>query len=494
MSRTRCSVTAERAAGAALLSVWLAAAGARAEPANAEPANAGARVEPANAGARVEPASAEPASADVGEYDARRRLGPAESAAKAEGGYFTGLPLINYDSNTGLGLGARGYYYYDGERSDPRFEHTPYLYRVFLQAFLTTGGYQFHWLDIDARHVLDTAWMFRGQFIYQSNTDQHYFGIGAASMRPLSFTGAGRGYRHFDEYQSALDQPDAAGQTRSRYDRYRLIQPLVVLSFERPLLRGLVRPLVGVGLSYNDILDYTGKRVTVEAGGGEVRATQAPTRLAEDCAAGEITGCQGGWNNFLRLGLSFDTRDFEPDPNRGVFIDAALDVGTRLLGSGYGWVRGMLTPRAYLDLLPSATDLVLATRATFVVQSRDVPFFNMGLIPYTEEPRSGLGGLRTLRGYKQDRFVGPVMTLLNAELRWTFGHSQPFGQRFAWMVVPFLDLGAVHDRLGDLSFAGWKRDQGLALRASWNLATIITAEYAFSDEDSGVYVNFNHMF
>ena len=118
----------------------------------------------------------------------------------------------------------------------------------------------------------------------------------------------------------------------------------------------------------------------------------------------------------------------------------------------------------------------------------------MGLIPYTEEPRSGLGGLRTLRGYKQDRFVGPVMTLLNAELRWTFARSQFLGQRFGWMVVPFLDIGAVHDRLSDVSLSGWKRDQGLALRAAWNLATIITAEYAFSEEDAGVYVNFSQIF
>jgi hypothetical protein len=40
----------------------------------------------------------------------------------------------------------------------------------------------------------------------------------------------------------------------------------------------------------------------------------------------------------------------------------------------------------------------------------------------------------------------------------------------------------------------WRRSQGAALRMSWNLATIITTEYAFSQEDSAFYVNFNHMF
>lgn len=86
------------------------------------------------------------------------------------------------------------------------------------------------------------------------------------------------------------------------------------------------------------------------------------------------------------------------------------------------------------------------------------------------------------------------MTLFNAELRWTFARSAPFGQRFAWMVVPFIDVGRADDRLGDVELSGMKADAGLALRAAWNLATIITVEYARSDEDTGIYVHFNHMF
>jgi hypothetical protein len=62
------------------------------------------------------------------------------------------------------------------------------------------------------------------------------------------------------------------------------------------------------------------------------------------------------------------------------------------------------------------------------------------------------------------------------------------------MVVPFVDLGAVYDRVSDVALGGWKRDQGAALRVSWNLATIVTVEYALSDEDSGFYVNFGHIF
>jgi outer membrane protein assembly factor BamA len=442
--------------------------------------------------ATAAPDSEPPATPDG--FDPRRHLGSEELSNKPEGGYATGLPLVNYDSNTGWGFGARGYFYFDGERSDPRFAYTPYLYRVFLQAFATTGGYQFHWLDLDARNVFGSAFTLRGALIFQRNIDQHYFGVGSRSMQRLSFSGAERSYRRHDEYQAALDGVDADGVTRSRYDSYLLTQPMALLSVERPLLRGLLRPMLGVALSYNDIEDYTGDRIDVEVDGREVRATQASSRLSEDCAAGLIAGCDGGWNNFLRLGVAFDTRDFEPDPNRGVLLDAALDLGSGVLGSGYDWARLLLAARSYLSLLPNHTDLVLATRATFVLQSRDTPFFGMNWLPYMEDPRQGLGGLRTLRGYKQDRFVGPVMTLFNAELRWTFARGPLLGQRFAWMVVPFVDLGRVDDRVADVALRGMKADLGLSLRAAWNLATIITVEYARSDEDAGIYVNFNHIF
>jgi Omp85 superfamily domain len=428
-------------------------------------------------------------------FEARRPLDPADYEQKPEGGYATGLPLVNYDSNTGLGFGARGYYYYDGARSDPRFAYTPYLHRVFVQAFFTTGGLQYHWLDIDTRSILGTPYQFRGQFMFMRNIEQHYFGVGARSREPLGSSRSPQRFVDFDAYQAELDRIDELGQTRARYDTYRFLQPLALLSVERPFWGGRLRPLLGLGLSYNQIDDYTDEIVSVTApDGSEVRATMGPSRLSEDCQAGLIVGCEGGWNNFLRLGLSFDTRDFEPDPNHGVFVDAALDLGTGLLGSEYDWVRVMLTPRAYVSLLGDLTDLVLATRGTLQIQSQRSPFFGMNLIPYTEEPRAGLGGLRTMRGYKQDRFVGPVMTLLNAELRWTFLRFQALSQKFGVIAVPFMDIGSVYDRLGDVTLSGWKRDQGLALRGAWNLATIITVEYAWSDEDTGFYVNFNHMF
>jgi hypothetical protein len=86
------------------------------------------------------------------------------------------------------------------------------------------------------------------------------------------------------------------------------------------------------------------------------------------------------------------------------------------------------------------------------------------------------------------------MTLANAEVRWTFGHAQAWGQRFGFIVAPFFDVGRPYDALADLTWRAWQTSYGGAVRVAWNLATIVTVDYGRSSEDAGFYINFNHIF
>jgi outer membrane protein assembly factor BamA len=374
------------------------------------------------------------------------RLSPADLARKNEGGYVTGLPLAAYSADMGYGAGARVYYYWNGARSDERFATTPYLYRVFVQAFASTRGVQFHWLDLDAPRIADSPYRIRAQFIFARATNSNYFGLGERSL-------------------------DVA-QPYSKLDQYDLLKPAGIASVERGFDH--VRLFAGLGFLYARVHEY------------------AATRLEADCAAQLIVGCEGGRDHYLRLGVSYDTRDFEPDPNRGVFVDAALDVGTAAVGSAYDYARFLVAARSYYS--PIQADLVLATRGVFEWQSAGTPFFSMNTLPFTEDPRQGLGGLRTLRGYRQDRFVGPVMALFNQEVRWTFARTTLWRQKLAFIAVPFFEIGRPFDKLSDLTFARWQPSYGGALRLSWNLATVITADYGMSPDDSGFYINFGHIF
>jgi hypothetical protein len=419
------------------------------------------------------------------------RLSAEDLARKNERGYVTGVPLAAYSTDIGLGGGARLYYYWNGRRSDPRFARTPYLHRLFVQAFATSKGIQFHWIDYDAPSLLGSPLRVRSQLILLRNLTSNYFGIGDAAMAPLTFPGAGRTFDDFAGYSDA-QRLAQDGMAWTRYDQYEVIRPIAIASVERQLLNDRLRLLAGLGVTHAIVRDYTGTSVdAVDATGADVDAIQATTRLRADCDAGALTGCAGGRDHFLRLGVAYDTRDFEPDPNGGVFLDLALDVGTVAVGSAYDYARVLATARGFWSPLPA--DVVLAGRALLQVQSADTPFFAMSTLPFTDDPRAGLGGHRTMRGFRQDRFVGPVMALVNAEVRWTFARTRLWKQRLAFIAAPFVDVGRAADDLGDLTDA-WRPSGGAALRLSWNLATLVTVDYGLSAEDAGLYVNFGHMF
>lgn len=428
-------------------------------------------------------------------WDFKRPLSRADYRRKKQDSYITGLPLANFDPSTGFGGGVRGYYYFNGPRSHPLFGYTPYLHRVFAQYFRTTRGLQFHWLDYDAPAIGGSPYRLRAQLIYLRNTQQYFFGTDDAAMAPLTFTGAGRSFGDFSNYERALRRVRPDGTTLARYDHYDLIRPIAIIGFERTFLHGLIRPLIGFGFTHTTINDYSGALVeeAIDEFGNEVTAPMGTTRLAEYCAADRLVGCGGGWDNFIRLGISYDTRDFEPDPNSGIFADAALDLGTKLLG-GRNYARLLFALRGYYSPIPDHADLVLAARGTFQMQSQGVPFFSLNTIPYTEDPRTGLGGIRTLRGFKQDRFIGHTVALLNLEARWTFYRFRLYRQKFALIAAAFIDTGRVFDEASDFTLRGWRTGTGAALRIAWNQATIVTADYGISAEDTGLYINFNHIF
>jgi hemolysin activation/secretion protein len=106
----------------------------------------------------------------------------------------------------------------------------------------------------------------------------------------------------------------------------------------------------------------------------------------------------------------------------------------------------------------------------------------------------GLGGSRTIRGYRLDRFVGPAVALANVEVRWTMFDVVVLKQRFAFAPVAFIDVGRVFDSFDRFTFRGWKRGEGVGMRIAWNQATVGAFDLGFSSEDTLFYTEFNHPF
>jgi outer membrane protein assembly factor BamA len=397
-----------------------------------------------------------------------------DPAGKVEGGFVDGLPLVAYDTNLGFGLGVGGHYTLTGSRADPLFDYTPYRHRFYAQAYVTTGGYQQHFVSYDGFYVGGSPYRLRAVLQFERNTEANYFGNGTATLADLSYHGISYG-----TYDAAVR---AAG---SKYFHYGYDKPQGQVILERSLLGGRFRALYGINAQYVAITRYDA-------------ASGPTTKLGFDCAAQLASGCNGGWNNSLRAGVAFDTRDFDPDPNSGIFVDSTGQWSAKGFGSYASYLRWTTAARAYYSPFPKLADVVLAARVLYSIQSATVPFFAMNTLVMaggTDDAtdQTGLGGERTIRGYRQDRFIGPVAAAANAEIRWTFVRFSVLKQHVSLQVAPFVDTGRVFDRVG-LSFNDWRVAGGGGLRIGYNQSTIVMVDFGASREDTGLYIDFGMMF
>jgi outer membrane protein assembly factor BamA len=406
---------------------------------------------------------------------------------KREGRYLTGLPVIGSTPESGIIYGGTLQWYDNGTRDDPFFSYAPYQKKLSAAIDLGTKGRQQYVVEYDHPYVAETPWRVRAYAAYLVYEFEDYFGVGEETLERLQFPGApGVTYRRADDYFDAL-KVNRGGQNWARYNYYDRRQAAFAVNVEHDFLGGLLRPLLGFQISRVDVGDYTG--AVVEG------AVNQETKLREDFRTGTILGFDGGWLNLLRLGLTYDSRDFEPDPTSGILAQALFEGTTRWLGAESNFGHLTVGLQAYYPLFPTLTRLVLAGNAVYSVQFGDTPFYAIpSLAVPGNERKEGLGGWRTLRGYYGNRFVGDVATHGSLELRWSPIEFTLLEQHFKPMLVPFVDVGRVFDKVGHFTLKDWKVAGGLGVRVAWNLATIVSFEYGVSSEGSLFYMEIGHQF
>lgn len=404
---------------------------------------------------------------------------------KKEGRYIIPIPIIGYDPDTGFNFGAGVSLFQNGKKDSPFFRIAPYR-QLILTQFIATNKkvYQFS-AYYDQPYFMDTPWRIRGELELYRNPIYNYFGIGSNGTA-LTYPGSTRAFGSYRDYKNALDET-VNGTTYSHYDEFKYNKVAVRGAAEYDLVGGLLRPLVGFQVAHVWVSDYSG-----QVSGNVV---QQSTHLQDDCNSGRAIGCKGGYDVYVKLGMTFDTRDFEPDPRKGVILSTISEFSPKFLGSSFNYGRWTTAIMGFGDILRYKTQqLVITGRFTYSWQFGSVPFYSMNMIAMEDQDRPSLGGIETLRGYALNRFIGPVTLLTNTELRYTFFQFNVFKQNIKLMAVPFLDFGRVFDSNTQISFRDWKLGGGAGLHLAWNLSTVVSFDYAFSPEDQAFYMDIGHQF
>lgn len=476
-----------------------------------------------------------------------KRISAEDLAKKKEGWFPTGIGGPFSDPNNGSGFGGRIFLFNNGRKEDPFFAYTPYRQRFFLNLSNTTRKAQYHELNFDAPYFLDSQWRVRANLIYDRNPNNLFFGIGERSMTGLNYRDRnelGQPYTtngFFDQYERAISyrrEPNGPNETivsdnqyvntylnsnfpalqnqkitDRKYHRYDLEATSANMSGEKSFFDGLVRLVVGSRLSRNRVKTYDGTLqkaqdpyfgdTSLPFANIDIPTTQGKTKLVEDSEAKLIRGLNGGYVNLLRVGMVYDTRDYEPDPSRGIFAEVTHERSMKQIGSDYNFNRTYGSVRYFFKVLPDSITkkkLILATRFSLVNTTGDAPFYEYRNMWGTEGGLAGLGGRTTLRGFIQDRFVGPVMGFGNIELRYRI-YELP---GFTFNIAPLFDFGRPWDKIGNIGLKDYKYSYGLGLRIIWNQSTVIYLEWAKSRETenfakgpfagSNFYLNFGHIF
>ena len=396
----------------------------------------------------------------------------------------SGTPIIGYDSNTGIDLGAL----LNIAQFTP--QTFPYDYRLNLLLHISvkqspdgvTVPLQEHYLDyekvgLSSPFDAQSEMRMKTRIGYFRNAQTGYYGIGAgAELDPALIE------KRFNHYFYDSIEPFAWTQLR-----------ITLLHFNTETDNAKPQQnTAGQDLEFFTRLDTRVHLTRVYEG----------SELAEDLESSDpdtqklLLGVSDHFKAESTAGFAFDTRDHEIDPNSGMLHDASVRAGFTTIDQG-----------AYYGLNMTARFFVPLMRRFWTLAFRGVADYLGGAPPFYElSQRGGLrtgiatGGAQSLRGVLARRYHGKLKLLGNVETRFRFSPFQAWGQQFAFGTVGFFDAGRVWANgftASDLDDDGRvSTGVGGGGRFFWGESFIFRGDFAFSPSDNtnALYITIDQAF
>ncbi len=206
------------------------------------------------------------------------------------------------------------------------------------------------------------------------------------------------------------------------------------------------------------------------------------------------------WNtNGLRFFLAHDNTDFDLNPSRGYQFQVQYSKDYGEGKSLQSWDFLEFKYNHYFDLDPfsftqqNVLALSLWTGYSFSWDNHKeiAPGFNAHRPPLWEGAR--LGGIYHMRGYDQDRFSDKAVFYATAEYRAILNYNPLKNNSLIpvdvdwFQIVPFLEVGRVHDQYNFDLLSEMKYDVGISLRAMVEELPV-RLDVAYGDEGTNLWV------
>lgn len=349
-----------------------------------------------------------------------------DSANVRKGWTFGVLPSFAYDADLGLQLGLLSNVYYFGDGA----VYPDYYHSFYVEAATTSKHYGLYRLSYDSKYLIPG---------HRLSIDLTYL-----PDKMCDFYG-------FNGYASYL-VPDYADPASSRYvTRAYYKYQRDMFRFSADLQGSIRKPWywnVGVGLLHYDVGPVDAARLNKYTRKDEDKLPEGAITLYDFYGYGSEVSL----HPYVHGGVTFDTRDRQQNPRRGIHADAFVTYYRNVLGNG-----GRLVSDAANDLKLNAAWRqyvpIIHNRLTFAYRigtqlnlAGSCPFYLDSYLNQLYMQRviyEGLGGANSLRGILRNRVVAPGVAFANVEFRVQVAHFKIGKENFYIGLNPFMDAGMV---------------------------------------------------
>jgi len=371
---------------------------------------------------------------------------------------FSGIPALGYSSDTGFGFGVIGSMYVDKD------DFAPYKAALGLKLYFTTKGVNSHVLQWDEVKAFGLLLRLTARLGFFSTVAQNYCG-------PASDARCQK-----EDAELAADRAKLVDDPRNDFINH----------YYKNRFMSFFGDLATRWLLWQDqaklelMASYRGNYYLVRdfKNSGPYEGSLYQKDFKDQRTDGYLS--------VLEVGLMLDKRDNEPAPTSGYWLESSIRGSSFVIGSAWNYIGGNAAARFYFPLDQNHR-LVIASQTIADVMAGDVPFDAMSRMGGSQalSDFTAFGGQYIGRGIRDQRYVGRIKFIEQAEFRYNFWSFDLFKQHFDLVGALFGDIG-----MTAWNFSRFTKDMrhvyagfGSGLRIYWNKTFIIRGDLAFSPSE-----------
>ena len=358
---------------------------------------------------------------------------------------FGVLPSVAFDADLGFQGGALTNIYYYGDGS----QYPEYIHSIYAEAAYTTKNYGIfrvnydskylipkHRLTLDATYQPDAMCDFYGFNGYQSiyNQSLHKWNKNPEKM-------------DVDTYQSRAFYKYKRNLFRFAAD----IEGTIWKNIKWNAGVGVLGYMIGEC----DIDMLNGKHKYELGEDGKPTDSKAMNPAIEGLYEKYVkwglidqAESEGGWHPYVRLGLTYDSRDQRTCPTKGIYADAFFTY-TAAFGeqatAGYNHLQFNFNFRHYVPVYRDRVTFAYRIGTQNNIAGKSPFYMNtyLNTLFIQRVMYEGLGGANSLRGIMRNRILANGFAYANVELRCKVAKFDIGRQHFYIGLAPFFDLGVI---------------------------------------------------